>query len=240
MNDRPSTPIIRWLTSHQGMILGGLFLLALAVFCFVKIADEVMENEWRRFDDRAIELLRDPNDLSRPIGPAWVGEAGRDLTALGGFSVTTLLVGGVTLYLLLTRNYGTMCLLLAASVGAIAISYGLKDAFARPRPELVPHLSYVKSYSFPSAHSMNASAVYLTLGAILARVAPVWRVRLLFLGMAVGVTILVGVSRVYMGVHYPTDVLAGWCAGLAWALVCLLATSYFQHRGAVETTLGRG
>jgi undecaprenyl-diphosphatase len=105
----------------------------------------------------------------------------------------------------------------------LIISIVLKDAFARPRPQLVPHLSYVTSYSFPSGHSMLSAIVYLTLGTLLSRLVKPLKIKMYIIGIALLLTFLVGISRVYAGVHYPTDVLAGWAAGLTWALVCLLA-----------------
>jgi undecaprenyl-diphosphatase len=110
----------------------------------------------------------------------------------------------------------------------------LKDVFDRPRPSVVPHLSYVATSSFPSGHSLMAAVVYLTLGSLLARLVQSARLKLYFLSVAVVLACLVGMSRVYLGVHYPTDVLAGWAAGLAWAVLCWLLARYLQQRGAVE------
>src|SRR5205085_9940078 len=107
--------------------------------------------------------------------------------------------------------------------------------FDRPRPSVVPHLSHVMTSSFPSGHSLLSAVVYLTLGSLLARLVGPPRLKLYFLGVAVLLSFLVGLSRVYLGVHYPTDVLAGWAAGLTWAVLCWLLARYLQHRGAVET-----
>src|SRR6478609_3685952 len=130
-----------------------------------------------------------------------------------------------------------MWLVLVSSFGGLLISSLLKDIINRPRPQLVPHLSQVYTSSFPSGHSMLSAVVYLTLGSLLARIAPGMMVKLYLIAVALLLTFLVGVSRVYMGVHYPTDVLAGWTAGLVWAILCWLAARRLQIHGAVEKDL---
>jgi undecaprenyl-diphosphatase len=127
-----------------------------------------------------------------------------------------------------------MWLLIIATFGGLIISTLLKNIIARDRPALVPHLSYVTTSSFPSGHSMLAAVAYLTLGSLLARLVVEWRVKIYILLVALLITFAVGVSRVYMGVHFPTDVLAGWSAGLVWACICWLVARYLQHRGTVE------
>jgi undecaprenyl-diphosphatase len=127
-----------------------------------------------------------------------------------------------------------MWLVLAASAGGLIISSLLKHEFERRRPSVVPHLATVYTSSFPSGHSMMASAVYLTLGALLTRIVPERSAKVYFIAVAILVAILVGLSRVYLGVHYPTDVLAGWTAGSVWALVCWQVARYLQQRGTVE------
>jgi undecaprenyl-diphosphatase len=186
------------------------------------------------FDEWAIRAMRNADDPAKPIGPAWLHEAGRDLTALGGVAVLTLITVAVAGFLWLRKMFGAMWLVLAATLGGLAVSSALKSAFERPRPDLVPHLSIVHSSSFPSGHSMLSATVYLTLGALLGRFVQPLRLKAYFLLVALILTFLVGVSRVYVGVHYPTDVLAGWSAGLAWALLCWLAARALQQRGAVE------
>jgi undecaprenyl-diphosphatase len=161
-------------------------------------------------------------------------EAGRDLTALGGIAVLTLTVAAVLGFLWLRKMYGAAWLVLLATSGGLIASMALKHLFQRDRPSIVPHLSIVSSSSFPSGHSMLSAVVYLTLGALLARFVEQRRMKAYFLLVALALSFLVGVSRVYLGVHYPTDVLAGWSAGLAWALACWLVARYLQRRGAVE------
>jgi undecaprenyl-diphosphatase len=168
------------------------------------------------------------------LGPAWLEEVARDLTAIGGIAALSLVTAAVSGYLLICRKYAALALLLAATLGGLLLSTLLKDEFDRPRPAVVPHQSLVMTSSFPSGHSLNSAVVYLTLGAMLAGLSRELRLKLYFFSVALLLTFLVGVSRVYMGVHYPTDVLAGWCAGLAWALLCGLVARRLRRGGLVE------
>ena len=123
-----------------------------------------------------------------------------------------------------------MWLVLIAVVGGQVLSTTLKYFIDRPRPMIVPHLSQVYTTSFPSGHSMMSAVVYLTLGSLLGSSSAA-RAQVLLLSVAMLLTFLVGVSRVYMGVHWPTDVLAGWTAGLVWAILCWLVARQLQRRG---------
>lgn len=209
------------------LIIGGVWL-------FIMIADEVKEGATQSFDEKVLLALRNPNDPAQPIGPHWMAEVGRDLTALGGIAVLTLVTGAVIGFLALQRRFSSMWLVLASTVGGVLLSLALKGLFDRPRPSVVPHLSIVMTTSFPSGHSMLSATVYLTLGALLARVESGWKTKIYFLVTSLILTFLVGFSRVYMGVHYPTDVLAGWTAGLCWALLCWGVARALQRRGQVE------
>jgi undecaprenyl-diphosphatase len=211
-----------------------VLLVAGALWAFLGIADEVREGGTLAFDRWLLLALRDPADPANPIGPSWLREVGRDLTALGGVAVLTLLTAAVAAWLALRRLWGATWLLLASVGGGILASTFLKLLFERARPDLVPHLSHVTSASFPSGHSMMAAVVYLTLGVLLARVEPRRRTKAYVLSVAVILTLLVGVSRVHLGVHWPTDVLAGWSIGAAWALLCWLVARWLQRRGTVE------
>jgi undecaprenyl-diphosphatase len=148
--------------------------------------------------------------------------------------VLFLTVVAVLGYLLMVKKYAAMSLVIAATAGGIIVGSIMKHLFSRPRPSIVPHLAGVLTASFPSGHSMYSAVVYLTLAAILARVVPDWHVKFYFIFVALVMIVLVGVSRVYLGVHYPTDVMAGWLAGLVWALICWLVARYLQIRGKVE------
>ncbi len=209
-------------------------LVAGAVWAFVALAGEVMEGDTRAADRAVLLALRTPGDLADPIGPGWVEEIGRDLTALGGLGVMTLLTLAAVGYLVLDRKGRVAIFVVCAVGGGLLLSTLLKQGFDRPRPELVPHGSIVYTASFPSGHSMLSAVVYLTLGALLARVQRRRVMKAYFLSLAVLLTLLVGLSRVYLGVHWPTDVLAGWSGGAGWALVCWLLARWFQRRGEIE------
>ncbi len=224
-----------WLSHYGGVAVLIAVLAAVAgTWGFIALADEVKEGDTQKFDEWAIRSLRRADDPSVPVGPKWLHEAGRDVTALGGVTVLSLVTLVVAGYLLIVRKHHAMWLVLVATFTGLILSSLLKYVIDRARPEIVPHLSHVYTSSFPSGHSMLSAVVYLTLGSLLARIAPGMLVKLYCIGVAMLLTFLVGISRVYMGVHYPTDVLAGWTAGLVWAILCWLVARWLQHRGAVE------
>ncbi len=201
-------------------------LLALAVcaggvFGFVELM-EVLEGDGRRFDEAVLLALRNPADPADPIGPRWLELAVRDITALGGIPVLGLLSMLALGWLVLRRRWRSVVLLFLALPGGLLVNTLLKRGFDRPRPGLVAHLVEVGTSSFPSGHAMLSAIGFLTLGALMAGGAERRRERGYILGAAIGLTLLVGASRVYLGVHWPSDVLAGWCLGAAWATGCWL------------------
>ncbi|HXG11218.1 MAG TPA: phosphatase PAP2 family protein [Gemmataceae bacterium] len=226
--------LVRWLGSRDLVVLLTVLAVVLGVWAFIGIADAVKEGGTQKFDEWAILSLRNPENREDPIGPRWLEEMGRDLTALGGVAVLVLVTTAVAGYLLMLRKYHAVVFVLIATLGGLLLSTLLKEFFARPRPEVVPHLSHVMTSSFPSGHSMLSAVVYLTLGALMDQFVEQRRLKVYFLAWAMLLSFLVGASRVYLGVHYPTDVLAGWTAGLVWAALCWLVARYLQQRGAVE------
>jgi undecaprenyl-diphosphatase len=231
---RPVTWLIEWLGGHELVVLLGLLVITAGTWGFIELAGEVVEGDTQRFDERVMRALRRPDDPAAPIGPGWMEEVGRDITALGGVAVLVLITGTVVGFLWLDRRFGTMALVLASTISGIVLSVALKSMFRRPRPDVVPHLMQAYSSSFPSGHSMMSAVVYLTLGALMTRVFRKRRLKFYVLSVAILLTGLVGMSRVYMGVHYPTDVLAGWTAGLVWATCCWLIGRHLQRRGEIE------
>jgi undecaprenyl-diphosphatase len=205
-------------------------VLLLGTLAFLGIADEVMEGDTQRLDQRILSAMRVPGNPAQPIGPAWVEESFRDFTGLGGFGVLSLLTAATVGYLWLQGKRRAAVHLLIAIGGGLLVSLALKAGFHRPRPDLIAQGAMVYTSSFPSGHSMLSAIVYLTGGAMLALLHERRKVRVYILGCAMLATALVGISRVYLGVHWPTDVLAGWAGGAAWAALCWLFAQHFHSR----------
>lgn len=222
-----------WLGSHELGILVLLFAIAAGVWAFATLASEVKEGETYSFDRRILLAMRRPGDLAPKGSPAFQ-EAVRDVSALGGVSLLGL-VTVIAIGFLALDGKSHMAYFAAGSVvGGMVVGALLKDIFQRPRPEIVPHVAYAVNTSFPSGHSMMSAVTYLTLGALLARSQERKRLKAYFLLLAALLTFMVGVSRVYLGVHWPTDVLAGWMAGAVWALLCWLVARWLQGRKTLE------
>ncbi|MCB4769540.1 phosphatase PAP2 family protein [Ancylobacter sp. Lp-2] len=217
--------------------IGGLLILAIAaagVLLFAFIADSVREGQTHAFDEAVLLAFRQAGNPALPIGPSWLGIVVRDFTSLGSttvLTVVTLLTAG---YLAVDGKRGVALFVLFATFGGALLSLALKIGFDRPRPDIVDHLVDVHTLSFPSGHAMGAAVTYLTLGVLIVRTESRRRIKVYVLGVAVTLTLLVGLSRLYLGVHWPTDVLAGWCVGSAWALLCWLAANWLQRRGRIE------
>jgi len=210
--------------------LAGCILLLI----FLKLASEVSEGETLAFDTKIVRAFRSADDPSRPVGPTWLPGVLEDLTALGGPTVLSLVVLAVTGFLLLQARYRTAFAIFASAASGGLLSEALKSVFMRARPSIVPHLRDVFSSSFPSGHAMQSAIVYLTLGTMLMRIATGRLTKIYCFGMALLMTFLVGVSRIYLGVHYPTDVLAGWIVGLMWASICWLVEQHYEVRAGIR------
>lgn len=219
-----------------GMLLG-LGLCAVSVLGFGLLAAEVTEGDTTAFDRNLLLALRE-HGTGQPIGPHWIENFFLNVTSLGSTAVLSLMTLSIIGYLLATRRRAAAALVFVSVLGGILLPSLLKAGFDRPRPDVALHLATVYSASFPSGHTTAATATYLTLGALLARVQPRRRLKLYLLSVAILLVLLIGVSRVYLGVHWPTDVLAGWGVGAAWASICWLAARWLQRRGEVETGPG--
>lgn len=209
-------------------------LTAIFLFVFAKLAEEMVEGDTRAFDRFVLLAFRDKSNLSVPIGPQWVVEMMRDFTALGSFAVLSTITLMIAGFLILTRKRHVAWMVVWSVTSGILVSSLLKWGFARPRPDLVPHATVVYTQSFPSGHAMLSAVVYLTLGALLARTQAEPRVKIYLLSVAGALTVIVGVSRIYLGVHWPTDVLAGWAVGAGWALLCWVTMLWLQGKGKIE------
>ncbi|MGB3338170.1 MAG: phosphatase PAP2 family protein [Devosia sp.] len=223
----------------EAPLLAILAITSGLILAFLQIADEMIEGEMEAFDQAILMAFRDPADLDRVIGPVWVHEMVRDITALGSFSLLGLIVLAVCSYLYLARMRSAAIFVLISVVSGTALSTVLKMGYNRPRPELTT-MSEQFTASFPSGHAMLSAVTFLTLGALLARLAPNHRLRVFSICGALLLTLLVGLSRLYLGVHYPSDILAGWCLGSAWALICSSVALVLQRRGTVDAPADQG
>jgi undecaprenyl-diphosphatase len=219
----------------EARTLIALFVSVGAMLVFAEFVDRVVEGDTRAFDESVLLAFRDPNNPSHSIGPAWLQIMFRDITPLGGYAVVMLISLAVIGYLLMDGKRGAALWVLVAVSGGAVISKLLKLAIERPRPDLVARLVEVNTSSFPSGHATLAAVTYLTLGALLSRVEARRRAKIYVLMVAVVLTVLIGVSRIYLGVHWPTDVLAGWCVGAAWAMLCWRIALALQRSGKVES-----
>ncbi|MBZ9813859.1 phosphatase PAP2 family protein [Mesorhizobium sp. CA7] len=205
---------------RDGMwLIVSLFGAGSLLLSFGLLAEEVIEGDTRGFDRAVLLAFRNAGDPSNPVGPPWLEEMGRDVTSLGSFAFLAFVSVAAVGYLLITRERWYAALVALAVVGGEIISTLLKIAFDRPRPDVI-HSVRVFTASFPSGHAMLSAVTFLTLGTLLAKANPDRRVKAYFISLALFLTVMVGLSRVYLGVHYPTDVLAGWCVGSAWAILC--------------------
>ncbi|KAF0095837.1 MAG: PAP2 family protein [Puniceicoccaceae bacterium 5H] len=216
-------------------LLGIAILCSLGLLSFLLIAKLVAGGHYADLEGQILLSLRQPDNPAELIGPRWLHKAAVDVTALGGATVLTLITLLVCTYLAIARRFRTVLFVLAATISGMVISFGLKNVFERARPDAVPHITEVSTYSFPSGHSLIPAVVYLTLGTLLAQATDRHREKIFFIATALLLVGIIGVTRVYLGVHYPTDVLAGWSLGIAWALFCEGVAYLLRRRG----TLGR-
>jgi undecaprenyl-diphosphatase len=248
--DRPSlASLLHWIGEHVsgfhaavGLFLTiGLLVCVVAVLLFATIAALIARGATERFD-RAVLLALD--GISRP----WLDGAALEITSLGSAYVTSVILVIATALLWQTRHRYSAVLLWFALAGGWVLNWMLKAMFARPRPELFEwRVPYAGQAAYPSGHAMSAMVFYGTLGYLVTRLEPTRGLRRLTTAVFAAVILLVGLSRVYLGVHYPSDVIGGFLVGLAWATLCALgieAIRYFRGRrpgvGTEERGLERG
>lgn len=233
-----NNPVIKallWIGKRELPVLIALFAIMALLWGFAWLTRMALEEHPHELDRALLLSMRTAADLSDPLGPRWVEEIGRDFTALGGNAVLILLTIAVIGYLLLDRKPRVVLVVLIATLGALTVNNLLKRTIDRDRPDLVPHGSVIYTASFPSGHSMLAASTYLTLGALLAQLQRRRVIKAYILMVCITITLLVGVSRVYLGVHWPIDVLAGWAAGAGWALGCWLLARWLQLHHQIES-----
>lgn len=196
--------------------LGAVALLLLGLVWF---GHEILDGDTAEIDRAIMLAMRVPGHPEQPLGPHWLPSAVRDVTALGSSTVLTMVVMITTCFLALLRRWRAAILVVAATtLGALAVTL-VKALIARSRPDLVGRLMEEASHSFPSGHAANSAIVYLTLATLLFPVVRGWQMRGFVLATAMLLVGMIGVSRIYLGVHWPSDVLAGWAFGSCWALL---------------------
>lgn len=211
-------------------VMLSLLIIIAGVSTFLFLADLVEDGEVQQYDNYLLHHLRQKGHPDRPAGPQFLTEVMRDITALGGVTVITGMIAAISGFLFMQRKYRALAIILAASVGGALLSTVLKLIIARERPDLAYQLAHVSTHSFPSGHSMMSASVYLSIAALLARIQEKVKLRIYIIAVAFIITFLIGISRIYLGVHYLTDVLAGWSIGAAWASFCWFAAWYWEKR----------
>lgn len=232
----PSTvrAALTWIGRHSLGTLLSVLVLGAGLWAFAEIADEVREGETMTIDEQLVLAMREAGTPHDPVGPVWFENAMRDITALGGSTVLAPLVIAIAGFLLLRRAAGMALVVTVATVGAALLGWALKGAFDRPRPDLVPHVTEASLAAFPSGHALSSIAVYLTLAALLAAVQTSTIIKAYLLSWSIVLALAVGVSRVYLGVHWPTDVAAGWAIGAAWACAWWLVVQQLLKRRMIS------
>ncbi len=224
----------RDLVKREFRLLVTILVIVAALWTFLVLADAVRAGSIQQFDDAVLLAFRQPGHPEIPRGPAWLPEMMRDITSLGGGTIMTLVALAVAGYIWLRKKYQALVLLVITVIGGGLLDFGLKVIVGRGRPTVVPHIANVDSFSFPSGHSLMSMAVYLVLAALLSPQVPDRRARIFVVAVALLLSMIIGISRIYLGVHYPSDVLGGWSMGLAWATFCWLAAWYVARRRMVR------
>lgn len=203
---------------HPPWLLAAAGAAAVAMLVVALLGTVIYRGHQFAFDRALLLAMRGGLRHGAPVGPPWLQQAMLDVTALGGGTVLVIVIVLASGYLAMRRLWLTMWLVLGGTIsGSVAVALA-KQAFARPRPDLTDHLVTVSSASFPSGHAANSAIVYLTLATIIVQIVEERGSRhFILIGAALVVT-AVGCSRVYLGVHWPSDVIAGWAFGTLWAV----------------------
>jgi undecaprenyl-diphosphatase len=211
--------------------------LCIAACCgwiFLRLVEKVEGGATKKLDEQVLRMLRHKHNPALPRGPKWLPQVAQDVTSLGSGSNLTLATGIAAGFLCLQRRFRAAGFLIVSIGGGLMLSHLLKNFFLRERPTVVPHLTNFDPGSFPSGHSMGTTLVYLTLGGIISRQTRRLLSKAYFLSVALVLTVLVGISRIYLGVHFPSDVLAGWAVGSLWSTICIQIARLLQREGTVE------
>jgi len=212
---------------RTAFLIGGVSIVGIL---FLWLWSEVAAGHLEKIDNSILLALRSSSDPSILSGPVWLPDILRAITILGDSKLLIALVILVAAYLVARRTYYFALVLLAPTVGGMAIVSLLKDHFGRPRPEVVEQLTTRYSMSFPSGHAANSAIVYLTMAMLFTQIRPERHAGIYLVSAALLLTTTIGISRVALGVHWPSDVVAGWMFGLSWGYFWALFASSFRKK----------
>ena len=208
--------------------LGALAIITLGTMTFVEIADDMTDADGQAFDQMVLHWMQPV--AGQPRGPWWLHEAAADITSLGGIAVLTLFAVVALGMLLILRKWLSALLLLIGLAGGVALSEGLKALFQRERPPAAFQAVETLNASFPSGHALLSTVFYLTVAVMMTRAFPRRRLKAYVLGVGMAFALMVGLTRVYLGAHWASDVMAGWCVGAAWAMALWLVSYAVERR----------
>jgi undecaprenyl-diphosphatase len=206
-----------------------LGILVVAAWLFLFIAHEVSDGDHLPVEKAIMRAMHRLDPVSLP-GSTWLNDVARDITGLGSMVVLSTFTLLVTGFLALSRRFGAALFLITAALGSQVLNAVLKAAYGRERPDPTFRWIEIDSLSFPSGHATASAVVYLTIAVLLSRISEKREHRAYVFAAALFLSFLVGLSRVYLGVHYPTDVLAGWALGVIWAELCWFAARAVGRR----------
>jgi len=205
---------------------GAAALLLLAIF---KFASEIAEGDTMAFDVAVLRAMRHAAGPDTPLTTFMLG-----MTHLGDAITLIVLVLLSAGFLFTARKQGmALFLILATTAGFLLVQF-LKRVVDRPRPDVVEHWTSFANASFPSGHAANSAIIYLTLAVLIARSVTSRALRIYVVMAAMLLTFVIGLSRLYLGVHWPTDVLSGWIVGAGWAMACSSLAWWLQARRTIE------
>lgn len=221
-----SLPKVRRLFAHVEARLLALWIgLVAAVWAFLALASELREGELTSFDTWVLLAFRHPNNPHQAVGPIWLTDGMRDITSLGSVTVLFLITAIAALILYIHDKKRHAAVLGAAIILSQLSDTLLKNFYGRVRPAFAVYGTPPVSLSFPSGHSTTATTAYFVLAMIAATLEVRTAVKVIFFAIAALLALSIGFSRVFLGVHWPSDVMAGWCVGGFWALAASLVLS---------------
>lgn len=224
-DDQPASPRFEL----RALIL--ITIVVAAAWGAVEVADLLRDGN-RSLDEAMLSVFRSSSDRTNPIGSRGVEDISRNVSSLGSNAVLIFVCLIVLAYLLAQGSKKASALVVASIVGSLGISFVLKLFFNRPRPDLFVESVHVTTSAFPSGHAMVSMSVYLLFAALLARLDSRGWVKIFFLASAVIINLVIGITRLHLGTHWPTDVLSGWAIGAAWTTLCWLTAYAGGHEPA--------